>query len=268
MYNREVKYKHILLCIILTLSLPLMSCSKDGESPTSSQLEVSGAKSSVFATLLTTKQTSASQTRPGSPLGMYVSIYLTQRMMLGSTSALEGIDTQIHLARADSIIEDETFTLLQEYGTVLQVNIIDTLNRSVDREKTLDKYSRSLTQMNTRMVQKQTELEQKLDDIEEKRKGERKQVRDMERTIKNALREKDYGAAGPMQKELALLEVKLAETESKEKQTDKVLDIVEDLLEVGEERLQAIIKNREILIAGLQVIDVPGIEELGIVIEE
>ncbi|MFH1670111.1 MAG: hypothetical protein ABIA92_00810 [Patescibacteria group bacterium] len=263
-----MKYRHFLFCIVFTLGLPLISCHKNGETPASSVLKVSGAKSSVFATLLTAKPTSVSQTRPGASLGMYVSIYLTQRMMMGTASALEGIDTQIHLARADSIIEDETFTLLQEYGTVLQVNIIDTLNRSVDREKTLDKYTLSLTQMNTRIVQKQTELKQKLDDIGEKRKVERKEVRDMERMIKDALREKDYVAAGPIQKGLALKEAKLAGTESLEKQTDKVLDIVKDLLEVGEERLQAIIKNREILIAGLQVIDVPGIEELGIVIEE
>ncbi|MBU0767007.1 hypothetical protein KKF55_04485 [Patescibacteria group bacterium] len=264
-----MKFKFILVCALFSLSLPLVSCNKSSdEDVAGSVLSVSGAKSSVFSAILISSGKSDMPVRPGSPLGMYVSLYLAQQNTLGVISALEGIDSQIRLARADSITEDETFSLLQEYGTILQVNIIDTLNRSIHREDALNKYTLALKQMNMRMQQKRTELDQKLKDTGEKRSGERKEVRDMERSVKSALREKDYATAGPKQQELALLEVALAETESKEKQTKKVLDIVKDLLEVGEERLEAITKNREILIAGLQIVNVPGIEELGIVIEE
>ncbi|MCF7844843.1 MAG: hypothetical protein K9M03_03390 [Kiritimatiellales bacterium] len=262
-----MKSKFFLLCAAVIISLPLASCTKNSDEEIAESIfYVSGAKSSIFAALIIGGKQSDLPVRPGSPLGMYVSMYLGQRNSMGVASALEGIDSQVKLLRADSVIEDETFALLQEYGTVLQVDITDTLNRSVNREETLDKYSQSLSRMNTRMAQKQTELDQKLDDIGTQRKEERKEVREMERQIKSDLRDKNYTAAGPKQKELSLLEAKLAETESNEKQTKKVLSIVEDLLEVGEERLEAIINNLEILIAGLQVIDVPGIEELGIVI--
>ena len=269
--------KHIrtpLLIAIITLLLG--SCgfnesTKNEELTPEVSIEVSGAKSSVFAAILTS-QTPGVQTgikRPSSPLGMYVSMFLAQERIFPAKSALEGIDVQIKLFMSDESIErDESFALLEEYGSVLQVDITDALNRSIERERTLDQYLRSLERMNKRVAEKEEELKQKREAVEDERREQRKKVKDVERDIRSALKEKDYAAAGPKQKELTELEGELAETETKEKQLKKVLKVYKTLLEIGLDREEAISKNREPLLAGLKVIDVPGVEDLGIVIEE
>jgi len=186
---------------------------------------------------------------------------------MGTRSALEGINVLLEIFESDaSITEDETFALLQEYGAILQVDIVDTLNRSLDRATTLDQYLHGLTQMNELVAQKIAQLKTTLEDIGGVRSEQRKQVRAIEREINLALKAKDYSLAGPKQEELTEWKGKLAETESRESQTKQVLKMIEKLSKIGVERANAITKNREILIAGLQVIEVPGIEDLGILI--
>jgi len=270
-----MRLRHLLLPAVLLPSL-LIGCGTEEQNTTQEEeappaLQVSGAKSALYADIFSSELPFDMLTflRPSASLGMYVSMYLAQGVLLPSRSALEGIDAQVRLIRTDeSVTDDETFALLQEYGTVLQVDIVDTLNRSLSREEALNGYIRSLEQMNERMEQKLQELETRLDSISDKRKEKRKQVRELEREIRRELKEKNYSTAGPQQEELTKLNTQLAEIETREKQTDNIADIYKDLLEVGTERLEAIVQNRQVLIAGLHVVDVPGIEDLRLVIDE
>ena len=195
-------------------------------------------------------------------------MFTAQNQLLKVFSPLSGIDAQIKFMRSGNTDTDETYALLQEYGTVLSIDIIDMLNRSLDRADALNKYSASLYAMNGRIKQKITELKERRDDIETERRAKKKVVNKVKRTIRHALKDKNYAIAGPKQEELGKLEAELAEIKTRERQTKKIYKISRDLLEVGEDRHEAIARNREILIAGLQVIEVPGIEDLKIVIEE
>jgi predicted RNase H-like nuclease (RuvC/YqgF family) len=201
-------------------------------------------------------------------LGSFVSLYLAQGPLSAVRSALSGIDIELLLEKTDNIQSDETFALLQEFGTVLQVNIADMLNRSLDRPKALDTYISSLTTITERSQQKFEELESRLEDISDQRREQRSVVRDIEREIRDALRSNQYASAGERQDALTKEEAKLAEIETIESQTQDVQRIFRDLIEVSTERLAAVTQNREVILAGLQVIDVPGIEELNLVIDD
>ncbi len=251
------------LVLALSSTLILAGCGDNEESSQSSDkphlvqaIQSSGSKSGVFASVYTgrSKQALTRTDRPSSPLGAYVSMYLAQEHILLTLSALEGIDVQIRLARAQEQDQDETYALLQEYGTVLQVDLIDMLNRSSDRDKSLNRYVSSLVAMNNRVEEKITELKEKIKSIDGERKEQKKKVRDIERKIRRAMKDENYAAAGPAQEELVEKEAVLAKTESRKKSTKKVMGVAKDLLEIGEERAEAISKNREILIVGLQVI--------------
>ncbi|MDP7247463.1 MAG: hypothetical protein QF741_02460 [Candidatus Peribacteraceae bacterium] len=260
------------LSLAIASALILVSCGKDaGQTPEDpeSKLKVSGPKSSLISVIYAGKSTLPTRlSRPSSSLGAFVSLYLSQNHMMKVISALEGIDVQVKFAQANSIETDETFDLLQEYGTILQVDIIDMLNRSLDRDKAINRYLESLKGMNKRIEVKITELDERADSIKEERRAKKKEVREVEKFVRHALKEKKYAAAGPKQEELAKLESELAEIETKESQNKKIIKITKKLLKVGLEREEAIDKNREILISGLKVIEVPGLEDLGIVIEE
>jgi len=273
-----VKRTCILAASVLSASLlTLTGCGGSNESgqmpaPLEKEaLNVSGAKSAIFSLIMFSPAEDATPaiTRPGAALGLYVGVYLAQGTTLPVLGALIGVDTQLKLAESDNSVEkDETFVLLEEYGTVLQVDIIDTLNRSSERAKTLDKYIRSLEAMNARAQAKMDELDTKLAALKDERRDQRSVVRAIEREIRTAIKEENYSLAGPKQEQVTKEKAELSEIESKEKQIKNIRKIYDKLISVGSERALAITKNREVLIAGLKVIDVPGIEDLEILIEE
>ena len=196
-------------------------------------------------------------------------MYIAQGSLIQSLTALKGVDAQLKLLDSDtSVTKDETFVLLEEYGSILQVDIIDTINRSTKRGTALDRYIKSLATLNERMKKKEEELNERLDSIKKDRREDRKKVRGIEREIRKSEKEGDYVSLGSHQTSLTKAQAKLAETETREKEIKRTLDVYESLLRVGEKRLGAISKNRQILIAGVHVIDVPGVEDLGLIMEE
>ena len=257
-YNIHVK--HTQIAVLFLCLLTLTQCGgKEPEKP----LQVSGARSALFSTQRVTSTLPGQ--RPSAPLGVFSSLYLAQGMFLPVQSALQGIEAQSKLLAGQRVTAtDETFALLQDFGSILQVDIIDLLNRSDDRLQALDRYLQDLRNVGVLVERKSNELEVLLETLQDQRKEQRSTVRDLEREIKNALNEQDYGTAGALQQQLTEAQGVLAETESREDQTEDILSRYEDLLAIAQDRLDAIEKNREILIAGLKVIEVPGIEDLRI----
>ncbi|PIR49993.1 hypothetical protein COU79_01885 [Candidatus Peregrinibacteria bacterium CG10_big_fil_rev_8_21_14_0_10_54_7] len=204
-------------------------------------------------------------TRPSPTMGIFTSSYLAQGAFVSVQAAMIGIQSQQRLLTGQSLpATSETFALLQELGTVLQVDIADMLNRSGNRGEALDTYIETLQGIGNISVRKQKELEQQTDSFSTQVKEERSTVRELESSLRKILRNEDYGRAATVQEQLTGAQAQLAQTEAKLDQAKDVLDRFDELLEIAEERLTAIGNNREVLIAGLRVLDVPGIEDLGI----
>jgi hypothetical protein len=194
---------------------------------------------------------------------------LAQGIFLPVRSAWLGVEAQNKLfARQGDATADETFTLLQELGNILQVNVSDILNRSPDRRETLDQYLQALHNVFALSERKKTELHTRAEALREEERTKRKTAQDIEREINRALDNKDYTGAGSRQRELSEAQGTLAEVETKREQTEDIEDRFEELLEIAKQRVIAIEANRLILIAGLRVVRLPGIEDLDILLEK
>lgn len=203
--------------------------------------------------------------RPSATLGVYVSLYAAQGILLPTENAMLGIQAMTRFLEAQSHSDtDENFALLREVGSILQVDVVDTLNRSTTRATTLESYIQSLKNVIILTERKLEELnvlyEQQKDESREKRNA----ARDMERELKTALRDQDYGRASDIEEQLATANSDYAAIDTKTDQTGDMIDRFETLLDIAKDRYQAVSNNREILIAGLRVIDVPGIKDLNI----
>lgn len=206
--------------------------------------------------------------RPSPSMGIFISSYLAQGAFISVKAAMTGMEAQRRLLEGQSLpATSETFALLQEFGTMLQVDLIDALNRTSDRGKTLDEYINSLKAVGNLSLRKKKELEQQVITLRNEKKEKSGLLRTIQTELRETLRNEDYGRSATLQEEATEAEATLAQTESKLKQAEDILERYEELLEIAEERLIAIGNNREIIIAGLKVVEVPGIEDLGILDE-
>lgn len=257
-----IRRKAAISAVLLT-TLLLSGCSSSTP-PSEERLQVSGAKSAIAFMHLVAKR-SIQSNRPSGPLGVFSGLYLAHGAFLPVSSAVAGLANiaTIQVGQTNST-SDENFALLREVGDVLQINIVDMLNRSPSRLEALDTYTQSLNNAGILTERKLEELNALHDTQKDKVKEQRKVVRDIESNLREALRKPDYQAASEYEEQLAGAKVTYTEMQTSEEQTGDMIDRFETLLEIAEERIQAVEHNREILIAGLRVIDLPGIADLNI----
>ena len=251
------------------MSVLLTSCT-GGDADAKKQAEMFGSRIGIAASYILSLQTKGSMNlvRPSPTMGIFTSSYLAQGAFINVQAAALGIQAQKKLLTGQSLpASSETFILLQELGTALQVDIVDMLNRAGNRGEALDAYIDSLKGIGSLSVRKQKELEQLQATFKTQKRDEQAALRTLESDLRKVLRNEDYGRASSLQEQTAVAGAALAQTEVKLDQTDDILDRYEELLEIAEERLIAIENNREIIIAGLRVFEVPGIEDLGILDE-
>jgi chromosome segregation ATPase len=183
-------------------------------------------------------------------------------------SALAGIEAQMQLLFNDEGQADEVYALLEELGVILQVDIPDMLNRSTDRPKAFDAYIAGLTDVGQRAQSQLEQLTQELDEIQNERRDKRRIASDIEKDLNKALREQDYSAASGLQQQIIEAEAEVTRIESEEDQQKSIIKLYEDLLQVADERLQAMNANREALLEGVSVVEVPGVEGLDLIEQE
>ncbi len=203
--------------------------------------------------------------RPSASLGTYVGLYLSGDDFQPANAARMGVMAQMQLhAKPTQDQINATFDLLQEFGTVLQVDIADLLNRSDNRLDTLNQYVEGLANITARSQRKADEVKAQVDTLKTEEQTKQKTVSQINSTLQKALQTKDYATAGEQQQLLGQAETDLAQTDTQLKQQNQILTAFLELLKVAAERSIAIDQNRAILIAGLKVVNVPGAQGLGV----
>ncbi|MFA6038869.1 MAG: hypothetical protein WCV62_05030 [Candidatus Peribacteraceae bacterium] len=206
--------------------------------------------------------------RPSASLGMFVSHYLGGGILPLTSSAMTGLEAGLVLVAGFNPLESQdTFALLQEFGNILQVDIPDLLNRSTDRTTTLNAYVESLENITARCLRMREDLQQREDVLRVKEREARTAVSTLQKNIDRAFRDQDYSAAGALRQELSTAKLEQTKVGGENEEVRDLGRTYEELLEIADERLQAIGENREILISGLKVVEVPGVESLGILEE-
>lgn len=204
-------------------------------------------------------------TRPTAPLGLFAGLYLSQSGFLPVRGALTGVQGQSKFtAPLNPGTDAETFSLLQEFGSVLKVNIPDMLNRSSNRADTLNQYVGGLANITVRAQRKSEELNGAISQLQTDERAAQSVVTQYQRAVSQAMKDQDYAGAAVQQQSLGDAQTKLSVIQNKLKLTQTIFNTYKQLLDISAKRSDAISKNREVLVAGLGVVNVPGIEDLGI----
>lgn len=202
---------------------------------------------------------------PSALFGPYAAIFLLHTNDLLYQGARGGIDAQLSILFGESQRQEEqTIAILQNLGSALEVNMQDLLNRSPERERTLNAYLTAVRQLLVAANNQKEALIVQRDAVNDERRTKRRNSANIQHDLNRALREKNYSVAGTKQQELTDVEKQLAEIDVRLKNHQSMIEIFQDLQEVGEERVIAIDKNRAALIAGVEVVEVPGIEDIGV----
>jgi hypothetical protein len=258
--------RQTLIAPLILAIVTLTACSKGAPESGAGPVTVSGGRSGIVAVSVIAESTKNVQRRSAALLGVFISEYASiAPAAMAAESALIGIGTQMQIAISQNTVQDPDFELLQAFADALQVDIADMLNRSNDRQQALDTYRDALNNVASRSNDRFKELESALEQLEEELRTAKRELADAERDLRNALKEKDYSSAGDKQKAVNDLQATVAETDLKATQTEDLVDTLDELLTLYGEKILAIDSNREILISGVKVVDVPGIEDLEII---
>ena len=262
-----VSVRRISLVAACFLMMTLAACGGKKETAADADLEVSGARLALtFGDVIHGAR--ARTNRASAPMGLFLSLFLADNGIVSAQSAREGVMAQVQFhSKPTEEIQDATFALLEEFGTVLQVDAADLLNRSTNRNQTLNEYMEGLTNITERSRRKEAEFAQYIVRLGEEQKAQQKTASDIEKAIRSALKEQDYSTVGGRQEELNDAQTKLASTKTERSQQQNIQRAYQDMLKIADRRIQAIEENREVMIAGLKVVNVPGAESVGVLEE-
>jgi hypothetical protein len=206
----------------------------------------------------------ARKTRRAALMGVFVSHFLSTSPTALVSGGIGGIQVQTTIFDKQSSISDPDFDLIQAFADALQVDVLDMLNRSLDRQATLDVYITSLDNIAQRANTRLGEL-MAADEVQTENLRQLNRERaDLERELRSATNDRDYLLANEKQKALNEKEREISETSLKLDQVKNVSQTLEELLQLYGEKSLAIQENREPLIAGTKVVDLPGTLDLKI----
>ncbi len=254
--------------LLTALAVLLVSCGGNSTSTEEVQKRtesVSGGRSGIFIIdALVTRPADAGKPRRAALLGVFVSEFISKSPTALVSGGIQAISVQNGIFEKQSSISDPDFDLIQAFADALQVDVLDMLNRSTNRQETLDTYIESLTNIAERANTRLAELTEADDVQTENLRQLNRERADLERELRNATNDKDYLLANEKQKLLNEKERQISEADVKLGQIKNVANTLEELLQLYNDKLLAIQENREPLIAGTKVVDLPGTLDLKI----
>lgn len=250
---------------VLCLGMIVLSACSGRQKAT--QISVSGGRSAVLTIhTIVNRDLPPTIVRSAALLGLYVSEYIaTSAAAQGVESALLGVGVQSHLMETQGNVSDPDFDLLQTFADALQVDVADLLNRSPDRRQSLDLYADALTNVATKANDRYKQIVNAIDELKKLNREHQSAKNVAARELKKALDDKAFSEASEKQKKLLEAEEALAESDLKLRELTELSKTLDKLLTLYGEKILAIEQNREILISGMKVVDVPGIEDLKII---
>ena len=257
--------RRTIFAIVLIAPLLLSACGKkqgDAEIPTDS--DVTGAREALVA-ILPLEKMIPSVIRPSALLSIYVNLLLAEGLTPPVHAARDGIEAQIKLhALPTQENVDDLYGLLEEFGAVLHVDVADLLNRSDDRAKTLDAYGIGLGNITERSKRRAADIKEQIKNLKKTQSEQKRTVTAINKEISSAVKTKDFSTAQDKQKELIDAQSALTTTELSIKEMTVLQKTFAELTGIADQRIAALSQNREVLIAGLRVVDVPGVVDLGV----
>jgi hypothetical protein len=155
--------------------------------------------------------------------------------------------------------------LLAAFIKLLQIDVQSYLNSARNREDALKEYRNSLESHAQRGRLRQRALSDRQKDLEDDERRLKRLVRDLQRELEKAIGEGKSGDASLVTQELVEKQSSLAKAETELIVTERLHESYGDILKPLQERLDAINANRPALIQGVRVVDIPGVEDIGVI---
>jgi two-component sensor histidine kinase len=167
---------------------------------------------------------------------------------------------------AEGIIHDAT--LVQRFIELLRVNVREMLNASGDRTETLREYLASLTSHRGRGEARLRALREREDDLQDDEHRLRRSVETLREDLDEAIRGGEGTSASALMEDLLERQTALAKVQTELVVVQNSRGAFDRILPTLSDRLRAIQANQEALIKGVRVVDIPGVEDLGIIVVE
>ncbi|MBI2117405.1 hypothetical protein HYT95_00755 [Candidatus Peregrinibacteria bacterium] len=200
--------------------------------------------------------------RPSAPIGVLMSTYLSKNDP-PVHGALESTRILGPLVRTPDATE-APFMTIQALGNLVQMNIAEAMNKNPERGEVLNRYITLLRSTLQNARRDQGNLRDRRQQLAEKEREQRSALRVLQKEIDAAEKAGDFSTVGSRQRPLSDAKGEQGKTEASIDELDNTLEILSDLTRIAEERLNAIEENREAMMAGIRVVEIPGIEKLGI----
>lgn len=203
-----------------------------------------------------------SLTRPSASLGVHLSTYLSK----GEApvhGALESITFLSPLTRTSGTTETP-FLTIQTLGNLVQTNIVETMNKHPERGEVLNRYLTLLHSALQNAQRDEKNMDDKRQQLVQQEREQQSTIRVLQKEIDAAEKAGDFSTVGAHQRALSEAKGEHGKTEALIDELENTLKILDDLTRIAEERRNAIEENREALMAGIRVVEIPGIEKLGI----
>lgn len=228
------------------------------------EYQVRTAQSSLRVSFALLEETEAAEPHIPSPLSA---------IKTGALLSREGTDLRFPPALiglpepgAEEVIHDAA--LLERFIELLRQDVRELLNASPDRTETLDEYIEALSshlQRGEVRLRALRDREENLRDDENRLERVRDELRE---NLDGAIRGGEGRNVAALMEDITERHEAFAEVQTELIVVQRFLEALDRVLPTLQERLRAIQANREALIKGVRVIDIPGVEDLGIIVVE
>lgn len=240
--------------ILLLAFLFLGACARGGDDKA---LEAASAAQSSLRTALELAEGRDEQPVPASVAGLLAGMFFARMDPSQTPEPVEPPEGSEEM-RVDT-------ELLNTLVKLLSTDVQDLLNHSGNREDALDVYAESIETHAQYGHIRLRALQDKADAAEDDRRRHERRTRELRNEIDDAINSGNASRISLLTDELIQKQKLLGEADADQIVSSSLAEAYEDVLAPLGERLSAINANRDALIKGVTVTDMPGIEELKII---
>lgn len=238
--------------ILLVLFLFLGACSRGGDDES---LETVSAAQSGMRSAAELAEGGEEQPMPAVVAGLLAGMFFAE------TNPSE-IPEAIEPPEGETRVDTE---LLKTLVTLLSTDVQELLNRSSNREDALDVYAQSIETHAQYGQIRLRALQDKADSAEDDRRRHDRRTRELRNEINDAISGGNASKISLLTDELIQKQKLLGQADADQIVASSLAEAYGDVLTPLEERFTAINANRDPLIKGVKVVDMPGVDELKII---
>ncbi len=166
------------------------------------------------------------------------------------------------VGRPDALADIE---LLERFIALLRIDVREMLNREANREAAYDRYVTSLQSHASKAESRLRSLQNREEELQDDEQRLKRNVRELENDLETAIQAGEGRSTSALMTDVLNQQTRLAQVSTELAVVALLVNSYEDVIDPLNERLSAVTANEDALIKGVQVVDIPGVEGLGII---